>query len=152
MREVSVLSVDRDLRDAVPPAERPLAERAIRAACVRLPQGPWEPTEPAIMSLPRSEDRILALFWHLAERWGTVHPDGVKVRLKLTHELIGRLTGSKRPTVSLALAQLAEEGLLRFEGGVGWRLDHGSAAALRDGSYRSPTEDASSRPAASLLA
>ena len=52
----------------------------------------------AIVSLPRVEQRILALFWQLAERWGKVGADGVRLELKLTHELIGRLAGAKRPT------------------------------------------------------
>lgn len=86
----------------------------------------------AIASLPRVEQRVLALFWQLADRWGTVRPEGIVVHLRLTHELIGRLVGAKRPTVSLALQQLATSGtLLRAEAG-GWRLSHGSVAALEE--------------------
>ena len=43
----------------------------------------------AITSLPRVEQRVLALFWQLAERWGVVRPEGVVIRLRLTHEFIG---------------------------------------------------------------
>jgi CRP-like cAMP-binding protein len=32
--------------------------------------------------------------------------------LPLTHELIGRMVGARRPTVSLALAELAQAGTL----------------------------------------
>lgn len=84
----------------------------------------------AIVSLPRVEQRILALFWQLAERWGTVHADGVRVPLKLTHDLIGRLAGAKRPTVSLALSLLAEQGALRPDGESGWWMSHDSVTTL----------------------
>src|SRR3954470_8193993 len=67
----------------------------------------------AIMSLPRVEQRILGIFWQLAERWGTVRSEGVVVELALTHELIGQLIGAQRPTVSLALQALARDGLLQ---------------------------------------
>jgi CRP/FNR family cyclic AMP-dependent transcriptional regulator len=30
----------------------------------------------AISALPRVEERVLALFWQLADRWGVVRPDG----------------------------------------------------------------------------
>jgi CRP/FNR family cyclic AMP-dependent transcriptional regulator len=64
----------------------------------------------AICQLPRVEQRVLALLWHLAERFGRVARDGVVIDLKLTHRLIGELVGAQRPTVSLALASLLEEG------------------------------------------
>ncbi len=84
----------------------------------------------AIIGLPRVEQRVLALFWHLAERFGVVGRDGVIIRLELTHDLIGRLTGAKRPTVSLALAVLAETGDLLRVGAAEWRLRGGSSQAL----------------------
>jgi CRP/FNR family transcriptional regulator, cyclic AMP receptor protein len=84
----------------------------------------------AIVALPRVEERILALFWHLADRWGKVRSDGVVVRLKLTHALIGCLVGAQRPTVSLALQALADaEVLWRGEAGA-WILAHDSRATL----------------------
>ena len=89
----------------------------------------------AIAGLPRVEDRVLALFWELADRWGVVRPEGVVIRLKLTHEFIGRLIAAKRPTVSLALMSLAEDGLVTRDGDGGWTLSHESAA----GFGRTPT-------------
>jgi len=50
----------------------------------------------AIGKLRRVEDRVLALLWHLAERWGRVTPDGVMLPLLLTHETLGRLAGAER--------------------------------------------------------
>lgn len=80
----------------------------------------------AIASLPRAEQRVLALLWQLADRWGVVRPDGVILRLQLTHELIGRLIGARRPTVSLALQALATDGTVVRVGADAWRLAHGS--------------------------
>jgi len=63
-----------------------------------------------ISHLNRVDRRVLALLWHLAERWGRVTPDGVALSLALSHSMIGQLVGARRPTVSTALAQLVREG------------------------------------------
>jgi CRP/FNR family cyclic AMP-dependent transcriptional regulator len=87
----------------------------------------------AICQLPRVEQRILALLWHLAERFGRMTPDGVVVDLRLKHRLIGELVGAQRPTVSLALATLLEEGLVARRPGGALVLDPASRAALATG-------------------
>jgi CRP-like cAMP-binding protein len=66
----------------------------------------------AMLHLPRIEDRLLALFVDLGERFGRMTGDGIVVPIPLTHDVIGRLVGSRRPTVSLALQSLASEGTL----------------------------------------
>ena len=76
----------------------------------------------AVVHLPRAEQRVLAVLWRLVERWGRVRPDGYLLELPLTHVMIGQLTGARRPTVSLALAQLAESGHLKRLDGDGWLL------------------------------
>jgi len=76
----------------------------------------------ALAQLPRVEDRIHALLWLLAERWGHVTPQGVTLRLPLTHELIGQLVGAKRPTVSLALKELEERGTIHRRDDGSWLL------------------------------
>jgi CRP/FNR family transcriptional regulator, cyclic AMP receptor protein len=76
----------------------------------------------ALSQLPRVEDRLHALLWLLAERWGRVTPDGVLLRLRLTHELLGQLVGAKRPTVSLALKELEARGGIRRQADGGWLL------------------------------
>lgn len=76
----------------------------------------------ALLHLPRVEQRLVALFAHLAERWGRVTPDGVVIPLRLSHELLGELVGSRRPTVTLALTQLGESGQVRRRAGDGWLL------------------------------
>jgi CRP/FNR family transcriptional regulator, cyclic AMP receptor protein len=76
----------------------------------------------AISQLNRVDRRLLALFWHLAERWGRVAREGIAVPLVLSHRLIGELVGARRPTVSTALADLARDGqLVRRDDGT-WLL------------------------------
>jgi CRP/FNR family cyclic AMP-dependent transcriptional regulator len=75
---------------------------------------------------PRADARIALLLWHLAERWGRVEPDGIRVPLPLTHRLIGQLVGAERPSVSHAMSRLASAGLVtREDNGL---VLHGTAA------------------------
>jgi CRP-like cAMP-binding protein len=71
-----------------------------------------------ISSMPRVDARVQALFWHLADRWGHVTLDGVVVPVRLTHDMIGRLVGAHRPSVTTALSELTRA--QRIE-----RLPHG---------------------------
>jgi CRP/FNR family transcriptional regulator, cyclic AMP receptor protein len=75
----------------------------------------------AIAQQPRLDQRVWLLFWELADRHGRVHPDGVHLDLRLTHEVISHLVAARRPSVSTALSSLASRGILRREGG-GWVL------------------------------
>ena len=84
----------------------------------------------AIRQLPRVDLRVLAILWLLAERWGTVTPEGVRVALRLTHDLLGRLVGARRPTVTLALRDLIEAGLVHRRPDGGWVLRRGSQELL----------------------
>jgi CRP/FNR family transcriptional regulator, cyclic AMP receptor protein len=81
----------------------------------------------AILGLPRVEDRILALLGDVAVRLGRVAREGVLVDLPLTHRLLGRMVAARRPTVSLALAVLAEQGRLRRRADGTWVLPHAVA-------------------------
>ncbi|MEA2254575.1 MAG: family transcriptional regulator, cyclic receptor protein [Solirubrobacteraceae bacterium] len=76
----------------------------------------------AIVAMPRVEERLLALMCHLAARWGRVTLDGVTIALPVTHAVLGALVGARRPTVSLALAALNEQGLLRRRCDGRWLL------------------------------
>jgi CRP/FNR family transcriptional regulator, cyclic AMP receptor protein len=76
----------------------------------------------ALLQLSPVETRLLVFFWHVAERWGHVTPDGISVRLRLSHSLLGELVGSRRASVTTALRHLADSGLLiRRSDGV-WLL------------------------------
>lgn len=83
-------------------------------------------TQMAILHLPRVEDRILAVFRELADRLGRVRPDGTVIDLPLTHTLIGRLVAGRRPTVSLALMELAAAGQLVRRDDGSWLLPAGA--------------------------
>ena len=76
----------------------------------------------AIAQLPRVDQRLLAYFAHLSERWGRVSSAGMVVPLQLTHETLGRLIGARRPTVSLALKELSAGGLLERRADGAWLL------------------------------
>jgi CRP/FNR family cyclic AMP-dependent transcriptional regulator len=84
----------------------------------------------AIAQLPRVDQRLLAYFAHLAERWGRVASAGMVVPLQLTHETLGRLIGARRPTVSLALKDLSGSGLLERRGDGAWLLRYEAFDAL----------------------
>jgi CRP/FNR family transcriptional regulator, cyclic AMP receptor protein len=102
----------------------------------------------AIAQQHRLDDRLQLLFWQLADRYGRVGPDGVRLELRLTHELIGHLAGAYRPSVSAALTRLQAAGVLRRQGGywilVGTAPELGSPAQRHaDVSSKRPTCSAS---------
>jgi len=70
----------------------------------------WLLAKSLIVSAPLIEERLLLLFTMLAERWGKVRPDGVWLELPLTHELLARMSGARRPSVSTALRSLSNAG------------------------------------------
>ena len=70
-------------------------------------------TQLMICQLPRVDERIVALMWLLAESWGQVTPAGTFLPIALTHAALGGLIGARRPTVTLALGNLASAGVLR---------------------------------------
>lgn len=68
------------------------------------------------------ERRLLALFRHIAQRWGRVTTRGIVIPLALSHRLLGELVGARRPSVTCATTALAREGsLLRSADGT-WLL------------------------------
>lgn len=64
----------------------------------------------------RVDVRLLAYLWHLADRFGVVVPGAVRLEIPLTHAVLARLIGARRPTVTTALQRLAQLGYLRREG------------------------------------
>jgi CRP/FNR family cyclic AMP-dependent transcriptional regulator len=76
----------------------------------------------AISQLNGVDRRLLALFWHLAERWGRMTKKGVAVPMTRSHRMLAQLVGARRPTVSTALSELAARGeLVRRSDGT-WLL------------------------------
>lgn len=77
----------------------------------------------AIVHQPKVEARLHMLLWHLADRWGTVRPDGVMMPVRLTHETLAELIAARRPTVSSAIGALERAEVIERTS-EGWLL-HG---------------------------
>jgi CRP/FNR family transcriptional regulator, cyclic AMP receptor protein len=64
----------------------------------------------AIALEPRVERRLLLKLRQLAERWGRVTPDGIRLDLRLTHQELANMVGAVRESVTIALGRLAAAG------------------------------------------
>lgn len=78
-------------------------------------------TAMAIAHHSRVDTRLHMLFWHLADRWGRVCPDGVLIPLRLTHAMLADLVSARRPSVSTGLSEMVRNGLVERVG-RGWLL------------------------------
>jgi CRP-like cAMP-binding protein len=76
----------------------------------------------AIANTVGVEDRLLLLLWQLAELWGRKAPGGAVLPFRLSHQTLADLVGARRPTVTLALRSLTEDGRLDRESSGEWRL------------------------------
>jgi CRP/FNR family transcriptional regulator, cyclic AMP receptor protein len=77
----------------------------------------------AVTDLRRVDERLMLFFWQMADRWGRVRPDGVLVPLPVTHDVLARLVGVQRPTVTSALRRLSDAGRLHRLPDKTWLLD-----------------------------
>jgi CRP/FNR family transcriptional regulator, cyclic AMP receptor protein len=127
--ELAVIAV---LDDRVLVAMREWPRMIARLFAVAMRQLERADLNAAIGRLERVEDRLLGLFWLLADRWGRRGPDGIAIDQPLTHEAIGRLIGARRPTVSLGLRALYEQGSLQRSADGAWLLSPGSLSRLID--------------------
>lgn len=89
-------------------------------------------THGAICQLPRAEQRVMAIMWHLAGRIGKVTPEGTIVPWPRTHQALASLVGARRPTISLALKALHARGQLRARESGEWLLPRAPAHAPLD--------------------
>lgn len=64
----------------------------------------------ALSQIRGIEQRLELLLWQLADRWGRVTLDGVVLPVNVTHEMLGRLIGARRPSVTTALRRLGAAG------------------------------------------
>jgi CRP/FNR family cyclic AMP-dependent transcriptional regulator len=79
-------------------------------------------TRLAIARMPRLDSRLLALLWHMADRWGRVEPGRVAIPLPLSHSVLADLVSAQRPSVSVVLKQLIAGGQLSRLPLGGWAL------------------------------
>jgi CRP/FNR family transcriptional regulator, cyclic AMP receptor protein len=87
----------------------------------------------------RVDVRVLAYLWHLADRFGVVVPGAVRLNVPLTHAVLARLVGARRPTVTTALQRLMQLGYLRRENRA--FVLFGDAGAVEELESRSPARD-----------
>ena len=76
----------------------------------------------AVAQLPRVDTRLMIAMWQLSERWGTVHTTGRVLPGFLSHELLGWIVGARRPSVTTALGQLSQRGLVLRQPDGTWLL------------------------------
>lgn len=76
----------------------------------------------AIMQQPHLSERLHLLLWHLADRFGRVHPEGVVLPVPLSHELLAQLVGARRPSVSSALKDLERAETVARQADGSWLL------------------------------
>ena len=88
----------------------------------------WLSAQTLARRMRRVDDRLLLMLAVLAERHGRVRPDGTLVPLRLTHTLLGRMVGARRPSVTAALGRLRDLGVLSLTA-EGWLLHGGTDAA-----------------------
>ncbi len=118
LRPARIALLDEDFAhrtSAAPPMTRTVLARSAKTAH-------WLLAKSLIVSCPQLEDRLMLLFALLGERWGKVTVDGILVDLPLTHSVLATLCGARRPSVTLALGQLREDGVLERAGNRGWLL------------------------------
>lgn len=70
----------------------------------------------ALVSEMRVEDRLRARLHQLAERFGVAGPDGVLLRLELTHAQWASLVGASREAVTTAFSKLRNQGAVEVDG------------------------------------
>jgi CRP-like cAMP-binding protein len=87
----------------------------------------------------RVDVRVLAYLWHLGDRFGVVVPGAIRLDIPLTHAVLARLVGARRPTVTTALQRLIQLGYLRRDGRAFVLL--GDATAVAELESRSPARD-----------
>ncbi|HEV2820867.1 MAG TPA: Crp/Fnr family transcriptional regulator [Solirubrobacteraceae bacterium] len=102
----------------------------------------------ACAHMPRLDERVLVLLWHLATRWGHVGPHGTVLPLRLTHRTLAELAGARRPSVTAALGDLTRRDLIA-RAPEGWVLKGDPSAPLAglDGDGPQPLAQATTNAA-----
>lgn len=89
-----------------------LAQMIAQQTCLRLRQ---TETLLAMLSYRRVEDRLRQFLILLAGEVGESTPMGIRLSVRLTHQLIANATGTTRVTTTRLLGQLQREGWLQFD-------------------------------------
>jgi CRP/FNR family transcriptional regulator, cyclic AMP receptor protein len=150
--------------EVVQPVRAAVLDRGFSAAASRWPEIPaavsrrlmqrthWLAFHLAVCGLRRVEERLLLVLWHFADRWGRVTPEGVRLDMRLTHDVLAAVTGSRRPSVTNGLRRLTEEGQIRPQPRSRWLLLGRPPAELQQMHQRSRRpNDRDSDPASGEL-
>lgn len=81
----------------------------------------------AIGHMKRIDDRLVALFNHLASAHGNVRPEGIVIDIPLSHGQIGDIVGCERPSVTTSLGRLKARGVVVRRPDRSWLLNSESA-------------------------
>lgn len=74
----------------------------------------------AIALEPRVERRLLLKLRQLAERFGRVTPQGVRLDLRLTHQQLAEMVGAVRESITIALGKLVQNDEITIENRTIW--------------------------------
>lgn len=61
-----------------------------------------------------NRDRLIHLLLELAEQYGVEEPEGVRLKIQLSHQDLASVIGSTRETVTLVLGELQNEGWIKM--------------------------------------
>lgn len=85
-----------------------------------------------IHCLRHVELRLLAFLWHLADRFGRVTSEGTHIPLRLTHSALAELVGAARPSTSVAMKKLSDQGLAWRRADGTWMLTAEPPGSITD--------------------
>jgi CRP-like cAMP-binding protein len=74
----------------------------------------------AIALEPRVERRLLLKLRQLAERFGRVTPQGIRLDLRLTHQQLADMVGAVRESITIALGKLVQNDEITIENRTIW--------------------------------
>jgi hypothetical protein len=95
-------------------------------------------------------DRVLALLWRIAARWGTTHGDAVALPRALDVRAVSALLALPEADVTLAMGEAMSDGALVGRGGPGWLLRVGGTTHVTSGHSRARRDQLRARGAEQL--
>jgi len=66
----------------------------------------------------RADERLARLLLRLAQNWGTPSPEGIRLKLPISHQEIGNMVGACRQTVNRIFGNFQRKGLINVSGRV----------------------------------
>jgi CRP/FNR family transcriptional regulator, cyclic AMP receptor protein len=86
----------------------------------------------AVNGIPTITQRLSVTLWHLAERYGHMTPEGLRLSLPITHAQLAGITASQRPSITSSLKQLRAEGIVDRKPDRSWLIRGERPAALEE--------------------